>query len=675
MIVPIQNLVENVDLTPKDSMLPLFECVINSIISLKQSSIPKNEREIQIKITRGDIPIQTSLDNIRTIDSITISDNGIGFTEKNYNSFQTPLSNINKDFGCKGIGRFTVLAAFESMRIRSNYLENGKWYYREFTCDATNEVIPIKHDESEEKKYKTNVEILHCFNPIIKDKTALSISSISSEIMQHCLIYYLSDDLPLIRIFDTEDNKGEVINELFERVSKEKEKIFNIGEFSFKAYFTKTIKEGNRKINYIYYCANSRVVGQPKNIGKINGLFSYPLNLNGQFFFLDVYVVSEYLNKYVYKARNGFSIPQERENKLFEYSDLISFEEIEEELIKIIEEHYELHVKDAQEKSINEISNYIIENANRYRSFLQKPEILKSIPPNLSDDKKEEFLYKISFNARKNVEKSLQDFIQNKQINEETIQRIKKDIQEKTAYDVDSLADYMTRRKAIIELFDKFLDADENGVYKLEEDIHNIIFPLGLTNNEVSYESHNLWLLDERFINYRFIASDKSITSFSQKKSRKESDLIMIDNPQMFDNPIGFGDKSSGEINSMVIFEFKRPGDVAHQKNKTDYRWEFSELVNKYFDEFLYKPDKKNYKGNPVILDKNTPKFGYVILDVIPKPLVEYNSGKGWEKTPFGTYFKINPKENLHIEVLTFRQLLEYAKSRHNPFFDKLFGK
>lgn len=65
---------------------------------------------------------------------------------------------------------------------------------------------------------------------------------------------------------------------------------------------------------------------------------------------------------------------------------------------------------------------------------------------------------------------------------------------------MDSLADYMTRRKAIIQLFEKFLDADENGDYKLEEDVHNLIFPLGLTKSDLDYENHNLWLLDERFI-------------------------------------------------------------------------------------------------------------------------------------------------------------------------------
>lgn len=674
MVVPVQNLVETVDLTPKDALLPLFECVVNSIISLMQSNQP--DKEIQIKIIRGDLPTQTNIENIRTIHSIVISDNGIGFNEKNYSSFQTPFSKALKDFGCKGIGRFTMLAAFKQMRVRSNYLENRKWKYREFECDAVNEVTPKIFVDSNENKYRTNIELIECFNSIIKDKTALSVADIAQEIMQHCLIYYLGGALPMIRIFDTDDNQGEVINELFERVSKEHERDFLVSSQSFKAYILKTAKEGNRKNHYVYYCANSRVVGLPKNIGKFNSLFSYPLNQNGQLFFLDVYVVSEYLNKHVFKVRNGFAIPIEKENKLFEYLDLISFEEIEDELIKILEIEYEPHVRETKERSEEELQEYIKKNAPRFGSLARNPELLKSIPPNLTDDKKEEYLYKIAFNARRLVEKNLQDFIENKQINEESIQRIKKDIQEKTAYDIDSLADYMMRRKAIIELFDKFLEADSQGKYKLEEDIHNLIFPMGLTNDEVSYETHNLWLLDERFLTYKFVASDKSITSISEKKSSKEPDLILLkDKPMMFDNPISFGDKSNGELNSMVIFEFKRPGQTAHQKKKSEYRWEFSDLVEPYFDDFLYSSDKKNYKGKQVILKNETPKFGFIIIDVLPPLLERYNIDKGWQRTPFGTYYKMEARKNMHIEVMTFAKLIEYAKSRHMPFFDKLFGK
>ena len=435
---------------------------------------------------------------------------------------------------------------------------------------------------------------------------------------------------------------------------------------------TKTLKEGNRKNHYVYYCANSRVVGQPKNINK--SLFAYPLNKNGQLFFLDVYVVSDYLNKKAYNARNGFAIPLEKENGLFE-SDLTSFQEIEEGLVHVLEEEYEPHVRESQTRGFNELKEYIITSAPRFKSLLNNPNLLTSIPPNLTDDKKEEALYKISFNARRTVEKHIQEFISSKQINEETIEKIKQDIKDKTAFDIDSLADYMMRRKAIIDLFDKFLEADSQGKYKLEEDIHNIIFPMGLTNDELGYESHNLWLLDERFLTYKFIGSDKSITSFSQKKSSKEPDLICLnEKPQMFDNPIGFGDKSNGEINSMVIFEFKRPGEIAHQKNRTNYRWEFSELVEPYFDEFLYSEDKKNYKGKHVVLKKETPKFGFVIIDFLPPKLEEYNQDKGWSKTPFGTFYKMYPEKNMYIEVMTFTKLIEYAKNRHMPFFDKLFA-
>lgn len=673
MEVPVKNLVETVDLTAEDVLLPMLECVVNSIISLQKSQLPANEKKIQIQITRGDLPEKLNFDNVKTISGFKVIDNGVGFNNNNYKSFQTPFSQINKDFGCKGIGRFTVLAAYKDFLVDSNYLEDTIWYIRKFRFSTEKELEIIEFGNSQAEQAKTVVEIQNCTNHILIEKSAISLLQISESIMQHCFIYYLNNSLPRIEVIDLENNEVEVINELFQKVSKEKERDFSLKEEDFKFYITKTLKEGNRKNNYLYYCANNRTVGNPKNIKNINSIFSYPVLIDNEYYFFDIYVVSEYLNKKVFKTRNGFNIPKERENLLFDDDNTITFQDIEEYISSILEVEYDNFVKTARHKNIENVKYYISHKAPRFNSFLKNPEILNSIPPNLSEDKLEEHLYKISFNARRKVENNIERFIKTKEVNEDAIGQIINDIKAKTAYDVDSLADYMMRRKAIINLFDKFLDADENGDYKLEEDVHNLIFPLGLTNNDLEYENHNLWILDERFISYKFIASDKSITSFSQTKSRKETDLILIDNPQMFNNPISFGDKASGEVNSMVIFEFKRPGDVAHQKNKTDYRWEFSELVEPYFEEFIYQPIKKNYKGNQIILKETTPKFGYIILDFIPEPLARYNKNKGWKATPFGTYFKIEAELNLHLEVMTFRQLLDASKQRHNPFFDKLF--
>jgi hypothetical protein len=278
-------------------------------------------KEIQIKIKRGDPLEGIDFGGPKTIRSITITDNGVGFNNDNFNSFETPFSKENKQYGCKGVGRFTILAAFEEIYVKSNYKEGGQWKYREFKCNPENEVVSLKLSDSTSQEPKTVVLLDQCFNPVVKNGTALTITEIAQQVMHHCLIYYLSGQLPVIRIFDEDSKEGEVINDLFDQVSREKERNFKVKNAMFSAYITKVPKANNRKHHYIYYCANSRVVGQPHIIGKINSLFSYPLIHDFLPYFLEVYVVSEYLNLKNYRTRNGFSIPQESQAGLWVDSD------------------------------------------------------------------------------------------------------------------------------------------------------------------------------------------------------------------------------------------------------------------------------------------------------------------------------------------------------------------
>jgi len=676
METPVVNLVDAVDLTPDDALLPLFECVVNSIISLKQLKTKKFERKIVIHISRGNPPKQLNFENICTFSNIKITDNGIGFDDKNYKSFKTPLTQLYREnFGCKGVGRFTWLAAFRGIHIKSNYFENNTWKYREFKFNAQKEIFDIIENDSDIRENETSVELVSCSNSIILDRTAIDVKNIAYEIMRHCLIYYLNGDLPLIQIWDKDMNEPEIVNDLYKNLAQERERAFKVKNKEFKIYIMRTLKENNRKNHYVHYCANSRVVGRPKNLNKINSLFSYPVIKEGQQYYLDIYVVSEYLNKNIYRSRNGFTIPQETDNSIFGIESEISFQDIEIQLSTVLEELFDAHVRETRDRNIKEIEQYVLSEAPRYRSLLRNKECLNNIPYGLPNEKKEEHLYKIAFEARNKVEEKINKFISIKKIDKDSIEAIKNEIKTKTAYDADNLADYMFRRKSIIELFDKYLEANERGEYRLESDLHNLIFPMGFTIDDVDYETHNLWLIDERFATYKFIASDKPLSSISQKKSSKEPDLILTDeSPQIFNNRLSYGTTNSGEISSLVIFEFKRPGETAHQKNKTNYRWEFSELIEKYFDDFLYNPDKKNYKGKTLKVDTTTPKFGYVILDVIPSALEEYNKGKGWWKTPFGSFYKMWANLNLHIEVLTFSKLIEFARKKHNPFFDKLFA-
>ena len=666
MEMPVEYMVSEVDLKRGDTLLPLFETVVNAIISLKQTK-DCSKKKIDIHIERGELPQQLKMDgDYKTIQSIKVIDNGEGFNEKNLTSYKTAYTRNNKKFGCKGIGRFTVLAAFEKIEVDSIFKERKSNKKVTFTFDSIKEVDKVTTVDVGDEKRRTIVTLKNLHNKLLKEESAMSVDSIATKLMNHCLVFHLCGDLPEIEILDLETKEKANLKEHYNQLKRENEKIFKIKDFSFKTYITRTLKENNRKNHYAYYCANSRVVGGGRSLTKNNNLFQFPIHNNGASYFLDVYLVSDYFDKNVFSSRNGFSIPYQSDLNVFD-SDSITYEEIEQKLGEVLKKEYSSHVIETQKKNIEDIVKYIDSKAPKYKRFANKPDLLKSIPPNLSEDKKDEFLYKIAYQESKKINKRIEDFIKKKKVNKATIEKVKKEIAEKTLQDKDSLADYMLSRKAIIDIFKKFIEADKNGDYKLEEDIHNLIYPMGFTNEELNYENHNLWLLDERFNTFQYIGSDKPISSFSDKKSGKKPDITM------FGNPMGFASQAGGQVQKMVVFEFKRPGETAHDKRPNDYTWEFSVLVDKYFDEFIYGDSKTNPKGRPVVVDKHTPKFGYIILDVIPKKLREYNEGKGYKTTPFGTIFKSMPELNLYIEVLTFDQLIKSVEDRHTPFFDKLF--
>src|SRR5690606_26344023 len=129
-----------------------------------------------------------------------------------------------------------------------------------------------------------------------------------------------------------------------------------------------------RKNHYIHYCANSRIVGAARSLARIDSLYAHPLIENGIPHFLDVYVVSPYLDQKVYGTRNGFSIPQERDTTLITNSEEITFSDIEKELASQLATQYNKYVQEAQERNKREIIDYIHKEAPRYLRYAKNPE-------------------------------------------------------------------------------------------------------------------------------------------------------------------------------------------------------------------------------------------------------------------------------------------------------------
>jgi hypothetical protein len=183
------------------------------------------------------------------------------------------------------------------------------------------------------------------------------------------------------------------------------------------------------------------------------------------------------------------------------------------------------------------------------------------------------------------------------------------------------------------------------------------------TSDEVSYEDQNLWIVDERLAYHYYLASDKALNSVppAQSESRKEPDIIV------FNRPIALNNRPENErLESIVIIEFKRPGEtsVEGNKNPVDQILEYIEIIREG------RATTRN--GRPILKSESMYFFGYVIAELDPllrKVLVR----KTMRETPDSRgMFGFFPDHRAYIEVISYEKMLDDAQKRNRILFDKL---
>ena len=93
----------------------VYEAVSNSIHAI-------NDRFTEEKAAaNGKVDVDIQVDSDGDIASISISDNGVGFSPENLASFDTSDSRFKYERGGKGVGRFIWIKLFETIKIDSVY--------------------------------------------------------------------------------------------------------------------------------------------------------------------------------------------------------------------------------------------------------------------------------------------------------------------------------------------------------------------------------------------------------------------------------------------------------------------------------------------------------------------------------------------------------------------------
>ena len=211
MHTTLEGRLRNTSLPFSKGLMPVYEAVINSIEAIEE------RRQVEGKAL-SDYSISLDIDRAAQLDlapkrgprpegdieRFRITDDGVGFNDRNWESFST-LDSLHKvEKGCRGIGRLMWLKAFNNVEVRSIYQDNGEVKRRNFAFDMTNEVSEAPIGSEAVDGIRTVVE-LQGFNPRFASATHKTSEKIASGLLEHCLWYFIrAEGVPRITVSDGE---------------------------------------------------------------------------------------------------------------------------------------------------------------------------------------------------------------------------------------------------------------------------------------------------------------------------------------------------------------------------------------------------------------------------------------------------------------------------------------
>jgi hypothetical protein len=669
--VDIMGRINNTNLPDSKYLWAVLESIVNSIQSIEEANILNGR--IEIYAQRNNIA-QITFDTKETrernfeykselsaFDSFAVTDNGRGFTSENYKSFLTADSSLKWKKGCKGIGRFLWLKAFENAKIESTFFEDNIWKKRIFDFTVTG-ITPDENLLTTDKQERKTTVTLTGYKSHYRDKCPKSIETLARKIIEHCLIYFLLNKCPKIVIIDS---LGESIdlNQYYETKIRESlhQDQFNIQDNNFVIYHVK-MPEGTTA-HELHLCANDREVRSirlEKFFPNLQKKISDGIETG---FFYCGYLTGLYLDKTVNTARTSFDFSDEQqieiENNVTEQTLI---DAAKESISTYLQEYIEL----INMKKKKRISEFVAHKQPQYRLLLnQRPEVVDKIKPELSDGELELVLHSEvlawDMDAKQRGQDIRKNMAKNGVTSEQVIPRFNDYCKEITAISRISLSEYIIRRKVILELLETALERKDDGTYVNESQIHSIVCPMRYTSDEVNFEEMNLWIIDERLAYHSFLASDKQMRELPQLDSQSKDRMDIA----IFDEAFSFSDNP---FNSITIIEFKRPNRGGLNKESSDP----IRQVLRYVEQ-IKEGKQKKANGRPFGQVQNTAFYCYVIAD-LTESMMESAKGSNLHTTPDGEgFFGFNQNYGAYIEVISYDKLLKDAKERNQILFDKLF--
>jgi hypothetical protein len=418
----------------------------------------------------------------------------------------------------------------------------------------------------------------------------------------------------------------------------------------------------------LHFCADCRSV-RSVSVAKSIANIETPLYTDGQPFAYAGYVSGKYLDDRAINERTQFAISDAEDAGLFSDQELVWPELIGETAIQS-QAFLEQFTAPVKAKKMERIRKFVMEEASQYRPLLKhKLDKLDRISAQIPDDKLDIELYKIDQEYDAELRERCATLLAqgDPKALELAQHRVEMErfTEEWNEHGMGKLARHVAYRKATLRFLYSRLHQQTSGKYSLEESMHEVVFPLRTTSDDVRADQMNLWILDEKLAYHFYLASE---TRFDQM--HPAADVDSADRPDIiiFDKPFAFSD-AEDPYRSVSIVEFKRPErdnypPEASKKNPISQVGLYAER--------LRDGTALDRHGNTMNIGKNVPVYAYIVCDLTPTLRENAKLSQLTETPDNDGYFGFHGGYKVYMEILSYKKLLGDAKRRNERFFDEL---
>jgi len=695
--------VHNTRLSYKDGIMALFEALSNSIQSIEDAGI--SDGRILIDIIRKKSLFDGQEDTVFPVESISVTDNGVGFTEDNFVSFLNSDSTYKFSRGGKGVGRFSWLKVFDHATIDSVCAHNGASLRRYFEFVNSSEgIVNEKISAAGSSPRETVITLKHLKEGYLQ-KFPRDLADLADQIIEHLIMRLISPDCPVIVLRDSSKEPTEEIN-LNHRFKTNflldnDSDSFSLNNYGFGVGLLK-VQGADEKANHsIYLSGNDRIVVSVPLSKYIPGLVE-PLRdrETGELFCIKAVVSSAYLDANVNTERTRFSLRtgSEADNGADMVNE-ITLKEIEARAAESVKDNFAQYLDGLRVTKRARLESVVSVDMPHFLPLLSYDAVVDSITPNQLQDKNrlnlalQKAKYDILLDAKKEVIKiqTQMDNVSEENMTPETMAEYRAGVERLIAnvktINKSELSEYVIHRRMLLEVFEKVLSRREDGKYPWEEEIHNLIFPKGKTSEDMLGIGQNLWIIDERLSYHRYVSSDLPLDKRQKSSGRpdvmiaKETvDLVDADPATesnagseadtQFDVPLAYSDTENSRVaayDSMVILEFKRAmrADYAGAKDPIDQ-------IKNYIRE-LRDGSAVDAKGRPIVVSDSCRFYAYLICDLTPQLRKHIKEMHDFTAMVEGNgLFAMFKSLNVYIEVISYNKVLADSLQRNRVLFEKL---